>query len=368
MLESSAFGRVTVSSMRVTVRELAEKLGGVVDGDSDAVVTGVSSVDYASEGDVVLAENEKFFKKACASRATCVVTAPNLGLAVSGKSIIRVENPADAFAEVLRLFQPEEELPALGVDKTAVVGSNVRLGSGVRVGANVFIGDRAVLGDSSIIHPNVYIGADVTIGESCVLHPGVVVYPRCRIGNRVILHAGVVIGADGFGYRRGESGLLKIPHVGIVEIGDDVEIGANSTVDRAKFGATIIGSGSKIDNLVHIAHNVKIGRNCVIVALSGVAGSVEIGDNVTLAAQAGVKDNVRIGDECVVAARAGVIGDLQKGSVVSGFPARDHFAEKRAQAAWLRLPEMLRRLKTLENEVQRLSAQVRGETNDDINH
>ncbi|MDH7600876.1 MAG: UDP-3-O-(3-hydroxymyristoyl)glucosamine N-acyltransferase [Armatimonadota bacterium] len=351
--------------MRLTARELAEKLGGLIEGSDDVIITGVNSVDYASEGDVVLAENEKFFKKACASGASCIVTAPNIGRTTPGKTLIRVENPADAFITVLELFMPEEPMPARGVSKTAVVGSNVRLGRDVRVGANAFIGDRAVLGDGCVVHPNVHIGADVVIGDSCILYPGVVIYPRCRIGNRVVLHAGVVIGADGFGYRQGPNGLRKIPQVGIVEIGDDVEIGANSTVDRAKFGATIIGSGSKIDNLVHIAHNVKIGRNCIIVALSGVAGSVEIGDNVTLAAQTGVKDNVRIGDGCIVAARAGVIGDLQKGSVVSGFPARDHFAEKRAQAAWLRLPEMLKRLKVLESEVERLSAQMKGEANDD---
>jgi len=162
------------------------------------------------------------------------------------------------------------------------------------------------------------------------------------------------VGSDGFGYTCHGSELVKLPHAGTVEVGDDVEIGANAAIDRAKTGATVIGSGTKIDNLVHIAHNCKIGRNCVIVALVGVAGSVTIGDNVTLAGQAGVKDHVTIEDECVVAARAGVVGDLAKGSIVSGFPARDHRLEKRAQVARLHLPEILQRLKALEAEVKKL--------------
>jgi UDP-3-O-[3-hydroxymyristoyl] glucosamine N-acyltransferase len=354
--------------MRITAKELADILGGTLEGDSGLVISGVSAVECARAGDVVLAENSRYFKVASESEASCIVTAPDIGRPVVGKGVVLVENPADAFIKVLELFQPVEPKPPIGIAESAVIGREVQIGHGVAVGANAFIGDRAELGDGCVIHPNVYVGADVVIGENSCLYPGVVIYPRCKIGKRVILHSGVVVGADGFGYRKGPEGLRKVPHIGTVEIGDDVEIGANTTVDRAKFGATIIGSGCKIDNLVHIAHNVKIGRNCVIVALSGIAGSVQIGNDVTLAAQSGVKDNVRIGDGCVVAARAGVIGDLEGGSVVSGFPARDHFAEKRAQAAWLRLPEVLKRLKVLESKVERLDARVKGEADDDIDH
>lgn len=354
--------------MQITVGELAKTLGGTICGDPNALVTGVNAVENAREGDVVLAENERFFEKAIASEATCIITTPEIGKCATNKSVILVENPGNSFIDVLELFRPEEFQPAEGVDSTAVLGREVKLGRKVCVGANVFIGDRTHIGDECVIYPNVYIGADVTIGEGCRIYPGVVVYSRCRIGNRVILHSGAVIGADGFGYRTGPSGLRKIPQIGTVEIGDDVEIGANSTVDRAKFGATIIGSGTKIDNLVHIAHNVKLGRNCIIVALSGIAGSVQIGDNVTLAAQSGVKDNVRIGDGCVVAARAGVIGDLESGSVVSGFPARDHHVEKRAQAVWLRLPELLKRIKALEDEIKSLKTRTRDESDDNFGH
>ncbi len=346
--------------MQITVEELARVVGGRVDGPADVVVSGVRGVGDAEQGDVVLAENARFFKKAAASRASCVVAAPGVGEAIAGKSVIRVDQPSEAFIRVLEHFRPQEQLPRPGVACGAVVGRGVQLGRGVAVGANCFIGEDVTIGDGSVLFPGVYVGAKSAIGREARIHPGVTIYPRCSIGSRVILHAGVVIGADGFGYRPSSEGLAKIPQIGTVEIGDDVEIGANSTVDRAKFGATIIGSGSKIDNLVHIAHNVKIGRNCVIVALSGVAGSVEIGDNVTLAAQTGVKDNVRIEDGCVVAARAGVIGDVKRGSTVSGFPARDHSAEKRSQAVWLRLPEVVERLRALERQIERLGARDKG--------
>lgn len=346
--------------MEITVRELARLLDGRVDGPSEMTVSGVRAVEDACEGHAVVAEDERFFRKAATSKASCIVTAFDIGSPISGKSLIRVQDPSEALIRILEVFRPQEQLPPHGVAESAVVEEGVVLGKDVALGANCYVGEGARIGDGCVLFPGVYVGANVTIGPDTRVYPGVVIYPGCTIGSRVILHAGVVIGADGFGYRRGEQGLVKIPQIGTVQIGDDVEIGANSTVDRAKFGATIIGSGSKIDNLVHIAHNVKIGRNCVIVALSGVAGSVQIGDNVTLAAQTGVKDNVRIGDGCVVAARSGVIGDVEKGSIVSGFPAREHAVEKRAQAAWLRLPELVERLRKLEREVERLSAQYQG--------
>ena len=349
-----------LEEMEITVEELARLVGGRVDGPADVVVFGVRGVGDADQGHVVLAENARFFKKAASSKASCILAARDVGEAIPGKSVIRVDEPSEAFIRILEHFRPQEALPRPGIAAGVVVGQGVQLGREVAIGAHCFVGDGAAIGDGCVLFPGVYLGAGVTVGPHTRIYPGVTVYPRCAIGSRVILHAGVIIGADGFGYRPGSRGLVKIPQVGTVEIGDDVEIGANSTVDRAKFGATIIGSGSKIDNLVHIAHNVKIGRNCVIIALSGVAGSVEIGDNVTLAAQTGVKDHVRIEDGSVVAARAGVIGDVKAGSIVSGFPAREHSAEKRAQAAWLRLPDLMERIRVLERQVERLSARGEG--------
>lgn len=354
--------------VNLTVAELASFLGGALEGSGETIITGAASVDEAVEGDVVFAEDAKFFRKAVASRADCIITCPDVGESPANKSVIRVPDAARAFIEVLRLFAEPEAVPTVGIGPGAVVASDAEIGSDVAVGANCYIGKAARVGDRCVLFPNVYVGDGVQIGEDSVLHPGVVVYQGCRLGRRVILHAGVVIGCDGFGYVARPEGLLKFPHIGTVEIGDDVEIGANSTVDRAKTGATIIGKGTKIDNLVHIAHNVRIGANCVIVALSGVAGSVEIGEWVTLAAQTGVKDHVRIGDRCVVAARAGVIGDLPDGSVVSGFPARDHAAEKRVEAARLHLPDILRRLRVLEHEIEELRAKGSVQEDDNANH
>jgi UDP-3-O-[3-hydroxymyristoyl] glucosamine N-acyltransferase len=338
----------------IRVAEIARLVGGTADGDCNATITGVASVDEAGSGDIVLAEDAKFVARAVESSAVCVITGLDAQVQGNGKCVIRVAQPTEAFIKVLELFKGEVTSPAAGIGCGAVVEEAVVLGREVAIGANCFVGRGASLGDGCVLFPNVFVGRGVVIGEGSTLHPGVAIYENCKIGRRVTLSAGVVIGADGLGYKPSPRGLMKFPHVGVVEIGDDVEIGANSTIDRAKTGATVIGNGTKIDNLVHIAHNVKIGSHCVIVALSGIAGSVEIGDGVTLAAQAGVKDHVRIEDGAVVAARAGVIGNIEKGTTVSGFPAREHRSEMRVQAARQHLPEILARLRELENEVARL--------------
>lgn len=348
--------------MNITVAELAALMGGEVVGNPNVFVSGVGSVGEAKPGDVVLATDARFLQRAMESLASCVVADLNNNTCShNGKSIIKTADPLGAFAKALEYFRGAEPMPATGIGAGAVVERSATLGKDVAVGANCYVGKDVILGDGCVLFPSVYIGDGACIGDGAKIYPGAVVYPNCVLGKRVILQAGAVIGADGFGYTCQGQEYVKLPHAGIVEIGDDVEIGANTTIDRAKTGATVIGSGTKIDNLVHIAHNCKIGRNCVIVALVGVAGSVTIGDNVTLAGQVGVKDHVTIKDGCVVAARAGVVGDLADGSVVSGFPARDHRQEKRVQAARLHLPEIMQRLKALEAEVERL----RGVGNDD---
>jgi|YNPNPStandDraft_1061719.scaffolds.fasta_scaffold00001_71 UDP-3-O-[3-hydroxymyristoyl] glucosamine N-acyltransferase len=351
--------------MRTTVGALAAAIGGKVRGDVEAAVIGVASAEEARAGDVVLAANRRFLEKALASEAECIIVGEELADAAPGRNVICCAKPEEAFAKVLSLFSDHNSAIRAGIAAGAVVESGASLGRGVAIGPNSYVGAGACVGDNCIIYPNVYVGENVRIGDECVLHPGVAIYRDCSLGRGVIVHAGAVIGSDGFGYVPGDKGLVKFPHLGRVEIGDDVEIGANATIDRAKTGATIVGDGTKIDNLVHIAHNVKIGKNCIIVALSGIAGSVEIGNGVTLAAQTGVKDHVVIEDGCIVAARAGVIGNIKRGSVVSGFPARDHRAEKRAQAAWLRLPEMMERIRALEGELQELRAGVKHDHNSD---
>lgn len=340
--------------MQATAAEIAELVQGTYEGPGDVVVKSITSVDRAVDGGLVLAENKKYFKRALDSKAVCILTGNGINAETGRKCIIRVDDPNSAFIKVLWHFKDSEGLPPVGIGPNVGVGKNVTLGSDIRVGANCILGDDAVIGDGCILFPNTYIGNGVKIGPECKIYTGVVVYQGCRIGRGVVLHAGVVIGADGFGYRPGTEALVRIPHIGTVIIEDDVEIGANSAVDRAKTGATVIGRGTKIDNLVHIAHNVRIGSNCIIIALSGVAGSVEIGNNVTLAAQSGVKDHVQIGDGAVIAARGGVIGDVPGGCIVSGFPARDHRAEMKMEAAKLHLPEILKRLRTVEEELKKL--------------
>ena len=350
--------------MKTTVADISGLLVEKLIGDPKVCITGVADVDQAGPGDVVFADNARFVKRAMSSEAACVITSPDLAADAGGKCVIVVAGPAEAFVKVLAHFKAPESLPPAGIAPSAVVEPDARLGGNVAIGPNCYVGSGASLGDGCVLFPNVCVGDSVRIGDSTRIYPGVTIYANCKIGRRVILHAGVVIGADGFGYHAGETGLMKFPHVGTVEIGDDVEIGANSTVDRAKTGATVIGSGTKIDNLVQIAHNVKIGTNCVIVALSGIAGSVEIGNNVTLAAQTGIKDHVSIGDGCVVAARAGVIGNVAGQSTVSGFPARDHRTEKRAEAVRLHLPDILQRLRNVEKELGNLRRPREGQDGD----
>ncbi|MGI6296031.1 MAG: UDP-3-O-(3-hydroxymyristoyl)glucosamine N-acyltransferase [Armatimonadota bacterium] len=340
--------------MNITAFQLAETIGGELYGDPDICISGVGSVDEALCGDVVLAADQKFLSRALKSKASCIVVGARVDGLADDKCIVVAADPDAAFSRALELFRGQQAAPAVGIGAGTVVEHGVVFGKDVRVGSNCHLGKNVVFGDGCVVYPNVYIGDDCSIGEFSRLYPGVVIHDRCVLGCRTIIRAGTVIGSDGFGFTQQDGGMTRLPHAGIVEVGDDVEIGANVTIDRAKTGSTVIGSGTKIDNLVHIAHNCRIGRNCILVAQVGVAGSVKIGNNVTLAGQAGVKDHVSIGDGCIVAARAGVIGDLAAGSVVSGFPARDHTIEKRMQAANLRLPDMLKRLRELEAEIKKL--------------
>jgi UDP-3-O-[3-hydroxymyristoyl] glucosamine N-acyltransferase len=342
-----------MKAKRISAGELAALAGAEIEGPAEFEITHPATADVGGADAIVLAEDDRYFRKAVESQAGCILTGRGIGTA-SDRVIIRAADPKVAFIKVLEFFKRDEWQPTVGVGPGAVVEPGAVVGRDVAIGANCCLCAGASIGDGCVLFPNVFVGEGVTVGDNCKLYPGVTIYQDCRIGSRVVLHAGTVIGADGFGYAPGPEGLRKFPHVGTVEIGDDVEIGANSAVDRAKMGATLIGRGTKIDNLVHVAHNVRIGCNCVIVALTGIAGSVEVGNGVTLAAQTGVSDHVTIGDGCVVAARGGVIGDVAPGSVVSGFPARDHRTELRMQAIQLRLPEMMDRLRAVEKELDRL--------------
>jgi len=339
-----------------TVGELARHVEGAVVGNQDAVIVGVSSIEDAETGDIVFAENPRFLSEAQKSRASAIIAF--LDATTPDKPLIRVDNPRYAFTKILKMFAPPLNAPK-GIHPSAILGEGAKIGEDVSIGPHVVIGDRAQVGNRTILMAGTVIGDDCSVGEDCVLYPNVTVYPNCTLGNRVVLHAGVVVGADGFGYMRVGDQSIKIPQIGSVTIEDDVEVGANSTIDRAKTGTTLVGARTKIDNLVHIAHNVKIGPDCIIVAQVGIAGSCQIGRGAMLAGQAGIKDHVTIGEGAIIHAQAGVFGSIAAGAEVSGYPARPHRERLRMDAAVANLPEYLKRIRALEKANAELEARLR---------
>jgi UDP-3-O-[3-hydroxymyristoyl] glucosamine N-acyltransferase len=340
----------------ITVKELGALLNGVIKGDDSVEISGISSVEDAVSGDVVVAENEKYFSAAMKSSASAVVS--TFSGNVDKKTVIVVDNVQKALKTLLPIFSTCG-FTFQGIHPQAVIGENCVIGKNVGIGPGVVLADNVKVGEGARIHPSTFIGNNVVMGQDVVIHPNVTIYPGTVIGNRVTVHAGAVIGADGFGYVFEDGAHQKIEHVGKVIIEDDVEIGACATIDRAKVGVTRIGEGTKIDNLVHIAHNCKIGKKCLVIALAGVAGSCVLGDGVVLAGQAGVKDHVRIGDGSIIAARAGVIGDVAPGSKLSGFPARPHMEYLKSQAAAMKLPDLASTIRALEARVVELEEKLK---------
>jgi UDP-3-O-[3-hydroxymyristoyl] glucosamine N-acyltransferase len=341
--------------MRLSLGEIATAVGGTVCGDTSVPVVGVASIEEAEAGDIVFAESPRYLARAEASRASAVMACRQ---SVSEtKPLVLVENPRLAFAQVLALFSPKLA-PPIGVDPSAAIGVGAHVAGTASVGAHAVVGDRSAIGERTVIMPGCSIGEDVRIGEDCVLYPNVVVYRSAVIGSRVVIHAGAVIGSDGFGFVRIGDRAHKVPHAGIVEIEDDVEIGANTTIDRAKTGATVIGARTKIDNLVQVAHNVKIGPDCIVASLVGIAGSVRIGRGVVMAGQSGVRDHVTIGDGAVLLGDAKVWSDIAAGAVVSGAPARAHRARLKQLAVVERGEETMRAVRALRAQVAELAMSV----------
>ena len=329
--------------MKISARALAERLRGDIEGDGEVEVTDVAPIARASATDVTFAESAESCEEAFASRAGVILVkhcAPH-----SAKTLIRVENCREAFAHTMALFHPPKQYCA-GVDPSARIAPDVQLGHKVFIGPNVVLGAGVSVGDRTVILANCVITDGVSIGEDCVLHPGIILYSKVKVGRRVILHSGTVIGSDGFGYARKASGIVKIPQVGGVVIEDDVEIGANVTIDRATMNSTVIGSGTKIDNQVQIAHNVIIGRNCLIAGMTGIGGSARLGDCVTLAGGVSVVDHVEIGANAAVGAVSLVTKNVAPGQVVWGTPARRAMDAKRENVALRRLPRALRELRS----------------------
>jgi UDP-3-O-[3-hydroxymyristoyl] glucosamine N-acyltransferase len=328
-----------MSQHALKAQELAERLGGALhDCPLDRLLTEVLPLDEAGPTSVSFLANPKYLAKAKASRAGLILVDPRADL--QGQPRLVLPNPYWGFAQTTGWLHPESA-PGWGdgpVAASAVVAADARIAPGVTLGARTVIGARAIL------HPGVHIGDDCSIGADCELFSGVVLYRKTRLGDRVRIHANSVLGSDGYGYVLVEGRQEKVPQVGWVEVEDDVEIGACTTVDRGALGPTRIGAGTKVDNLVQLAHNVRTGRHCLIVAQTGISGSTTLGDYVTLAGRSGSTGHVHIGSRTIVSATAVVAKDVPEGSFVSGFPARPHREWMECQAALNRLPRLLRKL------------------------
>jgi UDP-3-O-[3-hydroxymyristoyl] glucosamine N-acyltransferase len=332
-----------------SLEELGVAIGGAVQGDGDVRIYGAANLEDAEPGTIVRVEHARYLEAAVAGPCTAILGSE--ALPAVAKPVIRVDNVRLAFIRCLELFD-HEELPPPGVDRTAVLGEGASLGNGCSVGPLAVLGRRVTLGDRVVIHPHAVLGDDVEVGEDTIIFPHAVLYARTIVGARARIHAGAVIGADGFGYEWTGSRHQKKPHNGRVRIGDDVEVGANTTIDRATTGETVIGPGTKIDNLVQVGHNVHTGQHCLVVAQVGIAGSATLGNGVVLAGQAGVNPHVTVGDGTVVAGKTGVWGDQPPGARISGNPSRPHREEVRIQALLGRLPELLRRVREIERRLQ----------------
>ena len=331
---------------------MAKLVAGELVGNANLVVAGVAPIAEAGPREISFAENPKVLAKYKNLTQAAALIVPREAKEV-GRPHIKVANPRLAFAQVLKEFAWAPDVKP-GIDPSAVIDKTAQLGNDVIIGPQVVVGSKAKIGKGTVLMGGVYIGSGTVLGENCLVYPHACIRERVQVGNGAIIHAGAVIGEDGFGFVSLPSGHVKVPHIGTVIVEDEVEIGANSAIERGTCGATIIGRGTKIGNLVQIGHNVRIGENCLVVAMTGIAGSAILGNRVVLAGQSGVAGHLTVGDDCVVAARGLVAGDVTPGSFVSGFPARSHKENMRILAAERRLPELLKRVKQLEQQLERL--------------
>lgn len=341
----------TRSREPITLAQIHQVVGGELVGSPAATVTGLTSYEAAGPNDLTFVANDRILKTGGAPSAGAILS--HRRLAEFSVPHVIVTNPTLAFAHVAQTFFVPTTSPR-GVDPAVVRGTDVRIGPDVSIWPGVTLGDRVTIGARVTLYPGCFIGPDSTIGEDSLLYPNVVVREGCTIGARVIVHPGTVIGSDGFGYVQDQGQHYKIPQLGGVTIEDDVEIGANVTIDRATLGQTLIKQGTKIDNLVQVAHNVTIGSHCIVVAQVGIAGSTKVGHHVMIGGQAGLADHIQIGDQVMIASRAGVNRSLESNQIVSGAPVMPHENWIKAQAVIPRLPELRQTVRSLEERLVRV--------------
>jgi UDP-3-O-[3-hydroxymyristoyl] glucosamine N-acyltransferase len=337
-----------------TLEELAAMVGGRVEGDLSLRVRGVAPIDQAGPEELGFLAQRRYLRLLPQTLARAVLVSEDLaGEVTAFPGRLVVKDPHGALPRLLAHFHPGRA-PEPGIHPTAVIGRGVDLGEDVTVGPYAVLEEGVVVGSRVRVGAHAVLGADSVVGDDSVLHPHVVLYPGTRVGARVILHAGVKLGVDGFGYVPGKEGHRKVPQVGGCVVEDDVEIGANTCVDRGSIGRTVVGEGSKLDNLVHLAHNVRLGRGVLMAAMAGISGSTRIGDGAMIGGQAGIIGHAEIGAGARIGAQSGVIGDIAPGETVSGYPARNNREYLRAMGLAFRLPEVVRRLEELEGRIQNL--------------
>ncbi|ABA88502.1 acyl-(acyl carrier protein)--UDP-3-O-(3-hydroxyacyl)-glucosamine/UDP-3-N-(3-hydroxyacyl)-glucosediamine 2-N-acyltransferase [Syntrophotalea carbinolica DSM 2380] len=339
-----------------TLNELAELIGGEVVGDGSVVLNRMAPIESAGPGDITFVANPKYLAKLKDTTASAVIV--KAGIECPGVNLLICANPYLAFAKVLTALHAQRPAPQ-GVMDGAWVDPSAELGADVTVHPGCVVGKNVRVGRGTILYPGVVLYDDVQVGEDCLVHAGVLVREQCRLGNRVVVQPGAVIGSDGFGFAPDGKSYYKIPQVGIVAIEDDVEVGANVCIDRAAMGVTLIKRGTKIDNLVQIAHNVSIGEDTILVAQVGIAGSSKVGDHCTLGGQVGVSGHLKIGDNTMVGAQSGIISDLPAGQVFSGTPTMPHREWLKASASMRSLPAMRKTVSNLQKRIEELEKLIK---------
>lgn len=343
--------------MRKTLAEIAAIVKGEVVGDQHLVITGLSGIKEARQGDLTFIANPKYIPLARTTNASAILTPCDIE--VPGKSIIRTENPSLAFARVASLMFKTDAFSPKGIHKTAVIAKDALVGKNVAIGPCTVIESLASIGDNTTIYSGCYVGHRTVLGKDCLIYPNVTIRERVKIGDRVVIHSGTVVGSDGFGYVWTNGKHEKIPQVGTVIIGNDVGIGANVTIDRARLDKTIIGDGTKIDNLVQIAHNVIMGKHCIIISQVGISGSTVLGDGVVLAGQVGVHGHLTVGEGVIATSRAVITKSIPPRTRVSGYPAQPYMDEQRLQVALRRIPSYIKTILDLGKRVEALEKKLK---------